>query len=177
MGMQNSDIKLKMLHLIKENRMNKYSFYYLVLLVSIISSCKSIKIDSITDYTPSLIEKSLNNTFIIINDESIIPDNVLKAINKSRKYPVKYKFGKQEEDINAHFMSENKLANQRIIQAGKSNKGVIIILYDTASAAGIIRRFLIIKKIDTHLYKIYDDCVSPKVERIEDLKIKSNRCH
>ncbi len=166
-----------MLHLIKESKMNKKLYFIQLFLMILFVGCKSIKINSIRDYSPNLIEQSLENSFTIINKESIVPDKLFKAINKARKHFKKYRFGEPGEDMNAHFTFEDELSNQVIVQAGKSNNGVIIILYDTATAGGIMRRFLIIKKVDTHLYKIYDDCASPKVEKIEELKIKSNRCH
>jgi len=170
--------KQKVLFQMKANRMGIYNLSTTLLLMFLLSACSRINIEKVTSSDTELINKALANDLVIFEEESIVLRKIIKAVNKTIDDDKIYRFGKNNEPINAHFPNLPTLPNQRIVQVGSvSDNSVFLILYDTATAGGMMRRFLIVSKIRDKTYQIYDDCVFPRVEEIEDLKIKDNRCH
>ena len=107
----------------------------------------------------------------------MIPLSLLKEINKSKDLDLEYKFGNQNDPLNSHFSQQESLPNQRLIEAGKTNSGDLIILYEVNSAGGKIKRLLLINKVDSNSYELFDGCALYKIKKIEDLNNKANRCY
>ena len=159
--------------------MNLKTKIVLALLVGLFlcGGCSSLKVFKLYKYSGDKFDRILNENIRISKDESIIPSTLLKEINKSKSFEQKYKFGNESDPINSHFAHQKSLPNQRLIEAGRTNNGDFIILYEVHSAGGKIKRLLLINKIDSNHYELFDGCALYKIRKIEDLKNKANRCH
>ncbi len=122
----------------------------------------------------NILKSILFENYQTFNKKEIINKKHLRAINAKNKN-VKYVFANEGDVYNQSCIKDKRRPNQKIIEVGRANNKTII-LYDVATAGGIMRRFLIIEQKSRKSIFVYDDCVFPSVKYIQGLKEKERRC-